>query len=133
MKAGEDWLAKPADQRTTSSGARSRRRVGAKQNAASPPTKRTSPKTSTSAKKAGSTARSSATGRRTGPKVVLEALIGEGYFSDPRGMAEIKQHIRDQKAIGFDASDLSPTLIRLLREGKLKRSKAEKQYVYTAT
>jgi hypothetical protein len=64
--------------------------------------------------------------------VVLEALISEGYFSEPRGMADIKQHVRDQKAISFDTGDLSPTLIRLLREGKLKRSKVEKQYVYTA-
>lgn len=135
MKAGSDWLAKPADERTAASkGARSGRRPSPKKASASPPAKTASPKTTSSTeKKAASTMRSSSAGRKTGPKAVLEALISDGYFSEPRGMADIKHHIRDQKAISFEASDLSPTLIRLLREGKLKRSKAEKQYVYTAS
>lgn len=133
MKAGEDWLAKPVEQRTApSNGTRSRRRVSATQTAASVPAKSASAKTSSSATKAASAARSSSAGRRTGPKKVLEALISEGYFSEPRGMADIKQHLRHQKAMSFEASDLAPTLVRLLREGKLKRSKVEKQYVYTA-
>ena len=134
MKAGEDWLVKPADQRTVaSSGARSRRRPSAKKTAASPPAKTASAKkTSSSAKKTASAARPSSAGRKTGPKAVLEDLINEGYFSEPRGMADIKHHIRDEKAMSFNGGDLSPTLIRLLREGKLKRSKTEKQYVYTA-
>lgn len=134
MKAGEEWLAKAADQRTAgSSGARPRRRPAAKSTAASPPAKTaTAEKASSSATNAVSTARSSSAGRKAGPKAVLENLISEGYFSEPRGMADIKHHIRDQKAMTYEASDLSPTLIRLLREGKLKRSKVEKQYVYTA-
>lgn len=135
MRTGEDWLATPAEQRAASGGggSRSRRRPGAKKASASPPAKATSAKkASGGAKGATSAKKVSGAGRRTGPKAVLEALIDEGYFSEPRGMADIRQHIRDQLAISFENSDLSPTLIRLLREGKLKRTKVENQYVYTA-
>lgn len=127
MKAGEDWLVTPADQRTTASGARSRRRTGAKK-AGVPATKSSTAKRAAPAKKSAS----AGAGRRIGPKGVLESLIDDGYFSEPRGIADIRQYVRDQRAIGFTNNDLSPTLIRLLREGKLKRSKVDKQYVYTA-
>jgi hypothetical protein len=135
MRTGEDWLAMPADQRAASSGgaSRSRRRPASKKASASPPAKATSTKqASSSVKKATSVKKASGTARRTGPKAVLEALIDDGYFSEPRSIADIRQRIRDQRAISFESSDLSPALIRLLREVKLKRTKAEKQYVYTA-
>lgn len=135
MRTGEDWLATPADQRAASGGggSRLRRRTGTKKASASPPAKATRvKKASGGAKKATSAKKASGAARRTGPKAVLEALINEGYFSEPRGMGDIRQHIRDQRAISFENSDLSPTLIRLLREGKLKRARVENQYVYTA-
>ncbi|GAB4062529.1 hypothetical protein GCM10028777_02560 [Angustibacter speluncae] len=127
MKTGEDWLSAPADQRTTSSSGRPRRRPGTKRVTAPAQKTRTANKATPAQKTA-----SAGTGRRTGPKGVLESLIDEGYFSEPRGMADIRQHVRDQRATNFSNSDLSPTLIRLLREGKLKRNKVEKQYVYSA-
>jgi hypothetical protein len=128
MRPGEDWLATPADQRAASGGAasRSRRRPAAKKASTSPPAKTANAKKAASAKKA------PGAGRRAGPKAILEALIDEGYFSEPRGLADIRQHIRDHRAISFNTTDLSPALTRLLREGKLKRTKHEKQYVYTA-
>jgi hypothetical protein len=130
MNAGEDWLAKPSGQRTAASnGARSRRPKAKKAAAPSPAKTASTKKTSNSATKAG---RRATTGRKTGPKAVLETLINEGYFSEPRDIADIRSHIRDQKALSFDSHDLSPALTRLLREGKLKRNKAEKQYVYTS-
>lgn len=133
MKAGEDWLATPDDQRTSASTKARSRRSNAKRGGTSSPAKTAGAnKTSSSAKKAASVTRSSSAGRHTGPKAVLEDLIREGYFSDARSMADIKQHIRDEKAISFEGGDLSPTLIRLLRERKLKRSKVGKHYVYTA-
>jgi len=69
--------------------------------------RQTSPKKATGAKKTAPTG----AGRRTaGPKAVLESLIDDGYFSEPRGMGDIRQHIRDQRAINFGTSDVSPTL-----------------------
>jgi hypothetical protein len=62
----------------------------------------------------------------------VEALIDEGFFEEPRGIADIRKELRDQKALNYASTDLSPGLTRLLREGRLKRSKTEKQYVYTA-
>lgn len=130
MKNGEEWLSKPADQRSgASGGTRSRRRSGGTKTAPAAPAKTTpAAKKTAPAKKSVSVG----AGRRVGPKAVLESLIKDGYFSEPRAMADIRQHVRDQRAMNLSNQDLSPTLIRLLREHKLKRSKVENQYVYSA-
>lgn len=71
--------------------------------------------------------------RRVGPKKVLESLISDGYFSKPRQIAEIIEHIQHKKAVRFKATDMSPTLVRLLREEKLERTKNESgSYQYVA-
>lgn len=133
MKTGEDWLATSADQRAPSGGSSRRRPAAKKASTSATVNTPRAKKASGGARKAAGAKKASGTGRRTGPKAVLEALITEGYFVEPRGIADIRQHIRDQRAISFENSDLSPTLIRLLREGKLKRAKADNQYVYTAS
>jgi hypothetical protein len=135
MRAGEEWLATPADKRGRPAAAKARRRATSKK--ASAPTKATAA-APTDAKtekpaKAAKAAKAGSPGRgRKGPKAMLEILIGEGFFSTPRTIGDIRTELRDQKAMSFEATDLSPGLTRLLREGKLRREKADKQYVYSA-
>lgn len=93
-----------------------------------------SAKSKSSRKDATATTKSKKTSgaRRVGPKKVLESLISEGYFSKPRQIAEIIEHIQYKKAVKFKATDMSPALVRLLREEKLERTKNESgsyQYV----
>lgn len=129
MRPGEEWLGKPPEERASGS---SRRRAGTKSVTASPPKKRASAQKSSLTKKSAAASRSSNAARRTGPKAALEVLISEGFFKEPRGIADIRKELRDQKALNFASTDLSPGLTRLLREGKLMRTKTEKQYVYSA-
>ncbi|MDF8264336.1 hypothetical protein [Luteipulveratus flavus] len=132
MRAGEEWLATPVDERSKPTAARTRRRATTKKTIA--PTKATgTTPTGAKAKGAPTTAKAASTGRgRKGPKAMLEVLIGEGFFATPRTIGDIRTQLRDQKAMSFEATDLSPGLTRLLREGKLRREKADKQYVYSA-
>lgn len=68
---------------------------------------------------------------RPGPKTVVEGLIGTGFFSDGRTMAAIQEHVEKAQGRRYKATDLSPALVRLLREKKLTREKnAEGQYEY---
>lgn len=68
---------------------------------------------------------------RVGPKAAIEGLITDGYFSTPRTMAEIRNVIEERTARKFKPTDLSPTLVRLLRGGALSRSKnSDGQYEY---
>jgi len=71
------------------------------------------------------------TSRRRGPKTALGELIDEGYFGEPRTMNEAQQQLRHKKGLRFTLQDLSPSLVRLLREGRLDRDRnASSQYEY---
>ncbi len=71
-------------------------------------------------------------GNRPGPKQFLERLIADRYFDTKREISSIISHIQDTHAHTYKATDLSPTLIRLLREGKLERTKNEQgRYEYS--
>jgi hypothetical protein len=72
-------------------------------------------------------------GRRRGPKAVLEELLDEGFFDEPRTMVETQEQLRHKKGIRYTLQDLSPTFVRLLREGRLDRDRnASGQYEYRA-
>lgn len=131
MRPGEEWLSTPAEQRSKGGAAKSRRRSAA-QKAEGQGEK--TPTKAASQRKLGKAAATPAWThtRKAGPKSVLETLIEERFFDTPRGLADVRKELRDQKALSYESTDLSPALTRLLREGKLKRSKADKQYVYTA-
>ncbi len=76
---------------------------------------------STGAKKAG----------RPGPKQLLEKLHAGGFFAETRTMGAILKHIEAQLGYRYKATDLSPALVRVLRDGKLKRTKDQNgQYEY---
>ena len=64
---------------------------------------------------------------------MLEELIDEGFFNEPRTMAETQERLRHKKGIRYTLQDLSPTFVRLLREGRLDRDRnASGQYEYRA-
>lgn len=70
---------------------------------------------------------------RVGPKVAVERLIQSGYFREPRTIGQIQTVLEDQTARKFKPTDLSPTLVRLLRQSALTRSKnSDGQYEYTS-
>lgn len=69
---------------------------------------------------------------RIGPKQMLEKLIADNYFSTPRDISQIIEHLQNNYARTYKNTDLSPTLTRLLREQSLEREKNEKgvfQYI----
>lgn len=69
---------------------------------------------------------------RVGPKRALEDLLEAGYFDEPRSMGAMIEHLQHRRALTFTSSDMGPTLIRLVREGKLQRLRnAENQYEYS--
>jgi hypothetical protein len=135
MKAGEDWLATPtredtngeAGPSTVRTGGSRRRRKG---NRSPTPTSTTS---------AGSTSKAPAVPKRStgrpsrGPKAAVEGLITAGWFAESRSLADIRLELEHRQALRFKATDLSPAMTRLLREGRLKRAKTEAgQYEYHA-
>lgn len=70
------------------------------------------------------------TGRR-GPKSMLELLISEGFFAEAQSISSVIEHLAHTKAMRFKATDISPSLTRLLREGKLTRTRnSQNQYEY---
>ena len=133
MQAGESWLATPAEGRQTNSKARStavtRRRKKTKRSSGAEGTagdqrKETPTKVGTSS-----------SGRRAslGPKGAVEKLIDAGWFATPRSLSDIRVELEHQQALRYKPTDLSPTMVRLLREGRLKRTKTEAgQYEYRA-
>ncbi len=68
------------------------------------------------------------------PKRLVEELISEGFFAGPRTISDIQEQLRHKKGIQLKPGDLSPTLVRLLRQKSLDRERNEgNQYEYRAT
>jgi hypothetical protein len=67
-----------------------------------------------------------------GPKPMIEELIKEGFFESPRAISEIQQQLRDKRGVTFKVTDLSPTLVRLLRQKSLDRERNDSnQFEYS--
>jgi hypothetical protein len=128
MQPGEDYLdAGGADaQGEKSASTKAARRSGRR---------RAAPKNAEKAKtKTASTSPVSKTRKRSGrgPKQLIEELIAEGFFSEPRAMGAIQERLRHKKGAVFKPTDLSPALVRLLRQDKLDRERNESnQYEYS--
>lgn len=89
---------------------------------------RTTPKAEAGQEKSSGRKRS---GRR--PKALVEELIADGFFTEPRTISDIQERLRHKKGIRLKATDLSPVLVRLLREKALDRERNESnQYEYRA-
>ena len=63
---------------------------------------------------------------------VLRKLVDDGFFSSPKMIGEIVQHCNVKLAKSFKANELSPGLVKLVREKVLDRDKDKetKQYKY---
>jgi hypothetical protein len=128
MQRGEDYLdaggsgAEGGTARPTPTGRRSRRKV-------------TKPRKKASVKTEGandaSLKRAARASRRRGPKTALGELIDEGFFSEARTINDAQEQLRHKKGQRVTLQDLSPSLVRLLREGRLDRDRnASGQYEY---
>jgi hypothetical protein len=85
------------------------------------------------AEKTKSEATRAKTVRKPGPLALVTELIGEGFFATPRRLLDIQDHLERKRGVRLKPSDLSPTLVRLLRSGKLDRDRNDKgQYEYRA-
>lgn len=73
-----------------------------------------------------------ASGSRPGPKKAVQQLISEGFFDAARTIADIQERLKHKRGHTYTLQDLSPTLVRLLRDGSLSRERnTSGQYEYT--
>lgn len=73
--------------------------------------------------KRSATGRKIRSGSRPGPKAMLDELIGSGFFATGKTGADIISHQRKHRGHTYKAEELSPALVRLLRDGTLERDK----------
>lgn len=70
-------------------------------------------------------------GAGRGAFAIVSALITEGFFKTPRTIGDLIEHSGTQKGRHFKANEVSPALLRLLRNGTLNRKKnKDNQYEY---
>jgi hypothetical protein len=68
---------------------------------------------------------------RVGPKSALSQLLEQGYFAIRHEIADIQSHLKDSHGHDYSSKELAVSLLRLVREGQLKRGKSsEGQYEY---
>jgi hypothetical protein len=131
MAPGEEYLAAggaTAEEAKPGSSGGSQRKQRSRPRA----TAKTKPKAKTEAGRTPSTA--SSTRKRSGrsPKGLIEELIAEGFFAEPRTIGAIQDRLRHKKGVQLKATDLSPALVRLLRQNALDRERDESnQYEYS--
>ena len=67
-----------------------------------------------------------------GAFAMITQLLGDGFFKTPKTISAIVAHCSTAKGHHYKANECSPSLLRLLRDGKLKREKnKDGQYEYT--
>jgi hypothetical protein len=72
-------------------------------------------------------------GGRPTPFTVLDDLVASGFFGTPQTIGGIREYLEEKQGRKYKASELSPALLRLLRNGKLTRAKnGDKQYEYSS-
>ncbi len=57
------------------------------------------------------------------PSDAVKAMIGDGFFDTPKGLGDVRAHLKDVHPRDVPVTTLSPLFTRLLRSGELKRSK----------
>jgi hypothetical protein len=122
MRAGEDYLEREDDQHEANATPRGRARERSRK-----PGPQAKSSTKTSAQK-GIARR---TTRRRGPKAALGDLIDDGFFSEARTINDAQEQLRHKRGLRFTLQELSPSFVRLLREGRLDRDRNDSgQYEY---
>jgi hypothetical protein len=76
--------------------------------------------------------KTTATKGRPGPLKTLEKLVADGYFKTKKAIGNIVEHCKDNLTLTYKSTDLSGSLMKLVRDKKLKREKnsATSQYEY---
>jgi hypothetical protein len=68
---------------------------------------------------------------RPGPKAVLQELVNGGFFKSPKTIGDIQSHLAKKKGQHYKTTELSPTLLRLIRDEVLDRDENKNgQYEY---
>jgi len=108
--------------------------AGEEEGTASRGTQRTTTKrkpTKATKKKAEAKDKKTAKAGRVGPATTLTQLIGEQFFQSKRTITDIINHAEKKKAHKFKANELSGSLARFVRDGRLDRDEnKEGQYEY---
>ena len=134
MAPGDDYL---ANLRSGDIEPRVHRNIETAQKAAKKKTKKKVQKKAVVRKKVGSKkkntkkpAKSKST--RLGPKAAIGKLVEAGYFSTQRQISEIQEELRHTRGHLFSVQELSPTLLRCVRDETLSRSRNDSgQYEYS--
>ena len=76
--------------------------------------------------------KASRTSSSPGSFATISQLLTDGFFKTPKTIGSIVDHCSTSRGHHYKASECSPVLLRLLRDGKLKRAKnKEGQYEYS--
>jgi hypothetical protein len=86
------------------------------------PVSETAKRSSTGAKRRTGTRPVPVARATTGPQARVEALVAEGFFKTKRALGDVREHLGAAGHI-YKPADLSPIMIRLVRDKKLRRSK----------
>ena len=65
------------------------------------------------------------TSNRFGSSDAVKSMIADGFFKKPKGLGDVRTHLKDFHARDIPVTTLSPLFTRLLRSGELKRAKNE--------
>ncbi|MEX0944134.1 MAG: hypothetical protein WDZ38_00590 [Balneolaceae bacterium] len=116
MAPGEDYINSIGDTSTY-------------QKKASSPKKRKSNSTQTKKKKLKNS--NSSKSSRVGPTTAMSKLFDDGFFKSGKTISEIIEKLKHDRGRTFKSNELSPGLLRWLRNGKLTREKnSDNQYEY---
>lgn len=67
-----------------------------------------------------------------GPKAAIGKLITVGFFDSPRQISEVQEELKHNRGHTFSVQDLSPALLRYVRDEALSRSRNDSgQYEYS--
>lgn len=137
MEAGEDFLdagGTNAEKETAAATPRrtTRRKRGAATQSNTGDTTQSSSTEAKSGSKAAPIRRRGGSGR-PGPKAAVEWLLDQGFFKMPRTIGEIQDQLARKRGHQYKVTDLSPALVRLLRDNRLDRERDDAgQYRYSA-
>lgn len=68
---------------------------------------------------------------RPGPKVAITDLVAAGFFKTGKLIADVQEELRHRRGHQYTLQDLSPALVRCLRDGLLSRDRNDTgQYEY---
>jgi hypothetical protein len=71
------------------------------------------------------------TSARPGPTQAIKSLLTDGFFSTPKEIGEMITELKDNYATTYKSTEVSPTLIRMIKNKELNRSKNDGgKYVY---